>query len=200
MILNKKLFLKSMFLNKNFVKSMIFNQIFFVFWDFESKFFRLVRFRVNFFYNASDFKSFFWTRVRFWLETFTARQILSVLLLQFGKFSCVHHNMSRFRNVLRYSVGSFGQVFFKKHDFELKFSLRDRFWIEKNKTRHILKRKKNNASDFEIKKLRRFNFWINKNTTRQILSEKFYNVSDFESIPFAVCQIFLHSSREGMFR
>ena len=32
--------------------------------------------------------------------------MLSVLLLQFAKFSCVHHNRARFRNVLMYSVGS----------------------------------------------------------------------------------------------
>ena len=111
MILNKKLFLKSMILNKKFLwkawfsinffsSCRILDQNFFVLSDFESNF-----------YNASDFKSTFWTRVRFWLKFFTARQILSVLLLQFGKFSCVHQNMSRFRNVLRYSVVSVSQVF-----------------------------------------------------------------------------------------
>ena len=87
--------------------------------DFDRQNFRLVGFKINF-YNASDFKStIFSTRQilnqlfkhasDFDLNIFPARQILSVLLLQFGKFSSVHHKKPRFRNVLRYGVGSVSQ-------------------------------------------------------------------------------------------
>ena len=88
----------------------ILNQIFFCLVRFRVNFFTTRQILNHFFEHASDFKSTFWTRVSFWLEYFTARQILSVLLLQFGEFSCVDHNMSRFRNVLRYSVGSVSHV------------------------------------------------------------------------------------------
>ena len=73
-------------------------------------FFRLVRFRINFFTTrqilnqlfkqASDFDLNILQRVRFWVYFF----LLS------GKFSCAHHKRSRFRNVLRYGVGSVSQV------------------------------------------------------------------------------------------
>ena len=64
--LNVNFFLKSMILNeKVFVKIMIFNLQFFVLSDFEFIFFRLIKFRINFFYNASDFKSTFLQRARF---------------------------------------------------------------------------------------------------------------------------------------
>ena len=88
MVLNKDFLQKAWFWQTKFSSGQILNQLF---------------------YKASDFKSTFWARVRFRFEYFTARQILSVFLLQFGKFSCFHHKGSRFRNVLRYDVGSVSQ-------------------------------------------------------------------------------------------
>ena len=88
--------------------------------DFEKKVFHRVRFGISFLQRARVWvknfttreisNQFFLQRVRFWIENFTLNQILSVLLLQFAKFSCVYHNRPRFRNVLRYSVGSVSQV------------------------------------------------------------------------------------------
>ena len=72
------------------------------------KIFRLFRFW-NKISKVSDFKTNFWTRVRFWIEYFTAHQVLSVLLLQLARFLCVHHNRARFGNVFLYGVGSVSQ-------------------------------------------------------------------------------------------
>ena len=75
MILNEKVF----------VKSVIFKKIFLVFSDFELKFFRLVRFWINFFTtrqilnqifkHASDFGLNILKRVRFWVYFFAVWQI-----------------------------------------------------------------------------------------------------------------------------
>ena len=89
MVLNKTFLWKAWFLQTKFSSCQILNQLF---------------------YNVSDFKSAFEARVRFRLECFTARQILSVVLLQFDNFSWFHHKKSRFRNVLTYGVGSVSQV------------------------------------------------------------------------------------------
>ena len=88
--------------------------------DFEIKVFNLIRFGINSItmrqilswniYDASDFESTFLQCVRFWIKNFTSCQTLSVLLLQFAKFPCVYHNRPRFRNVLRYGVGSVSQI------------------------------------------------------------------------------------------
>ena len=43
-------------------------------------------------------------------EYFKTCQILKVLLLQFAKFSCGHHNRARFPKVLMYGGGSVSQV------------------------------------------------------------------------------------------
>ena len=68
------------------------------------------------------------------------------------------------RHILHFSC------FFEKHDFELKVSVRDRFWISKNTTRQVLNIKKYEASYFEFKKKQRVWFWVKKFTKCQILS------------------------------
>ena len=55
-------------------------------------------------YTALDFELENLQGVNFWIKNFTTRQILSVLPLQFARFSCVHHNRARFGNVLIYVV------------------------------------------------------------------------------------------------
>ena len=62
------------------------------------------------FYNVSDSKSTFPTRVRFRIDFFTTCQISIVLLLQFAKFSFVHENRARIGNVQKYGVGSVSQA------------------------------------------------------------------------------------------
>ena len=89
MILKKKVFLKSIILNKKFlVKSMILNRKIFVLSNFVSKFLQ---------------------RVRFWLEYYTARQILCVLLLLFAKCHMFIKKV-RFSDVSTYGVVSVSQV------------------------------------------------------------------------------------------
>ena len=60
-------------------------------------------------YNASDFPLGKLQRVRFWIESFTTCEILSVFLLQFAKSSCVHQNKARSGNLLLYGAGSVSQ-------------------------------------------------------------------------------------------
>ena len=88
-ILKKKNFLEGMILNVIFfLKSMILIEKFFV----ES-------FILDETFFSSDFELNILQRVR-----------LSVLLLQFAKFSCVHWNKARFGNVWIHAVGSVSQV------------------------------------------------------------------------------------------
>ena len=64
----------------------------------KQKIFNLSDFESNFttrqilnqkFYNLSDIKSTFLQGVRFWIEIFKTRQILSVLFSKFAKILCV---------------------------------------------------------------------------------------------------------------
>ena len=67
-------------------------------------------FELKSFCEKHDFELNVFHLVRFEINSFTMRQILSALLLQFAKNSCVCHKRPRFRNVLRYGVGSISQV------------------------------------------------------------------------------------------
>ena len=61
------------------------------------------------FFVLSDLESTLLQSVRFWIKKFTSCQILSVLLLRSGNFSCVYHDRPGFRNVLMYGVSSVSQ-------------------------------------------------------------------------------------------
>ena len=75
--------------------------------DFDKQNFCLVRFEINFFTTRQILRQLFSHASDLDLNIL---QILSVFLLQFGKFSCFHHKRSRFRNVLGFGVGSVSQV------------------------------------------------------------------------------------------
>ena len=78
--------------------------------------------------------------------------------------------MSDFEKLFAFKKSGFGSIYsvkttyvaifvlFQMHDFELKFSLRDRLGIDKYTTRQILNLKKNNASYFEFRKIKRVRF------------------------------------------
>ena len=143
------------------------------------------------FWKLSDFELKFSQRLRFWFEVFTTRQIMDwkkcnaldfefIIFRYVRLWNCLHPQKSRFGSFDSLKMTYFAIfVFFKQHLFELKFSLRDRLWIEKNTTPYILNLRKGNASDLEL---------------------KIYNVSDFDCTSFAVGQVFIHSSKHGMFR
>ena len=61
-------------------------------------------------YTALDFELKNPPGVKFWNKNFTMRQTMSVLPLQFARFSCVQHNRARFGNVLIYAVVLVSQV------------------------------------------------------------------------------------------
>ena len=106
-----------------------------------------------------------------------------------GFEKCLHPKKSRFGSFYSVKTTYFAfSCFFKKHVSELKFSLRERFWIEKNtthqilnlkKTRHILNLEKYNASYFEFRKIKRVRFRVKNNTTCQILSVLLLQLAKF---------------------
>ena len=97
-------------LNENFSSCQILKYIFYKVSVFSSTYQKTRHFWNWIFHKISDYRWFFWTRVWFWTEFFTARQTLSVLLLQFAKFSGVHQNRACLGNVWMYGVGSVFQV------------------------------------------------------------------------------------------
>ena len=78
----------------------------------------------------------------------------------------------------------------KKYDFEKNIFEKLDFEWERFCKKH----------DFELKVLLRVRFWIRENTTRQFSIWIIYNLSDFECTSFAVCQVFLYSSKQSTFR
>ena len=153
------------------------------------------------FYNASDFELKKIQRLRFWNETLSTCQIFKNICIQINDVSFLFTPWKR--HFLIFSC------FSKKNDFELKFSSRGRFWIEKNTMRQNLSIKeyiasysvlekynssdleseKYNAWDFESRKIQRVRFSVQNFTTCQMLSVR---LLQFE--------IFLHLSKEGLFR
>ena len=109
------------------------------------------------FHYVSDFELKKIQRVRFWIWKITTRQISN-----WNKYKALYFELNFFRHVrfwknvcIQKNPVLFCEQFtpwtqhilhfsciFKKHDFELKISLRVRFWIEKNTTRQILKNNK----------------------------------------------------------
>ena len=149
--------------------------------------------------------------VRFWSKNFTTRQILIWIFYNASdiglkeKYNALYFEKNFFstcqilKNVCIQKITFWSfllrendifcifRSFFKKLDFELKFSVRDRFWIQKNPTRQILVLKKYNASDFELKKIQRVRFWVKNNTTYQIMSVLLLQFAKF---------LFIHQSRD----
>ena len=68
------------------------------------------------------------------------------------------------------------RAFFKKNDFEMKFLLGVRFWIEKRKTRQTLT-KKYNASCLDFEKIATRQICAANSTTCQILNQLFEEAS-----------------------
>ena len=94
--------------------------------------------------NASDFEKKFSQRVRFWLEKFTKRQFLDWKKIQrvkfwinnFSKFQILKNNLHLKNQVLVLSTPWKPHIlhfswFLKKLDFDMKSSLRVRFWVKK---------------------------------------------------------------------
>ena len=94
------------------------------------------------FWNLSDFELKFSQRVRFWFEVFATPQILD-----WQKYNALDFELEVFRDVRFWKMFASKKItfwffllrendifcifraFFKKHDFQLKFSVGDRFWI-----------------------------------------------------------------------
>ena len=92
------------------------------------------------------------------------------------------------------------KFFLKSMILNVKFSLKSLILNEKVFVKSmILNLKFFLLSDFESTFLKRVRFWVKNFTTCQILNQISnwicYNVSDFECTSFAVCQIFIHSSK-----
>ena len=164
--------------------------------DFRIKILQCVRFLFWMFYNPSVFGLKKTQGVWFWNENFSPCQILKQDLVQFTPWK---------RHFLHLSC------FFKKHDFELKSSLRVRFLVEKITTRQFLNLKTNILRHFlNLKRIPCVTAWV-KNftkfqslnqllTTGQTLNWIFYNVSYFDCTSFAVCNVFMYSSKHSTFR
>ena len=99
----------------------------------------------------------------------------------------------------------------KKHDFELKSSLRVRFWVQKITTRQFLNLETNILRRFlNLKRIPCVTAWVKKFTKCQILNQRlttgqilnwiFYKVSYFDCTSFAVCNVFMYSSKHSTFR
>ena len=57
-----------------------------------------------------------------------------------------------------------------------------------------------NASKFDFENIQRVKFQTGYLNTRPILNWVFHNVSAIECISFAICHVFLCSSKRGKFR
>ena len=104
-------------------KNQILESKFWTLSDFDMKLSQSGRILIWSFYNASDLGLKKIQRVRFWAENFSTCQILKNVCIP--KNHVLVHFTPWKRHTWHFSC------FFWKHDFELKFSLRDRFWIEK---------------------------------------------------------------------
>ena len=119
------------------------------------------------FYSASVFGLKKIQRFKFWIKSFSTSQILKICS---GLKNHVFVHFTPWERHIFHFLSCF-----KKHDFELKNSLRVRFWIEKKTTRQILfEKKKYNASDFEIKIFRLVWFWNKEFRLFQILIINFF--------------------------
>ena len=75
------------------------------------------------FYNASDFKSIFWTCVNFWIEYFTTRQNLDWKSFQRVMFWINFFVMSDFEHMFAMQISRFGSFHFVKTPFVAFFVL-----------------------------------------------------------------------------